>query len=205
MAANGIIDVLIAHPSLPARNVKELVAVARARPGEINYATGGTGSAQHIPMEMLMVATGTKLAHVPYKGLTPALNDIVGGQIPVMFAGMAGALPHIRANRVRVLAVSGGKRSGVLPEVPPVAESGIAGFDYSAWFGYVAPAGTPRDVVARLNADIAKSANHPDTVEKLVGLGFEMSTGTPEQFAAYIRSEMTRIGELVRRTGMRAE
>jgi tripartite-type tricarboxylate transporter receptor subunit TctC len=201
----GITLVLISHPSFPVKSVKEFIALAKARPGEINYASGGVGSAQHIPMEMLIAATGIKVMHIPYKGLTPALNDAIGGQIPIMFAGLAGATPAVKGGRVRVLAVSGAKRSVALPDVPTVAEAGVPGYAYTPWFGYVAPAGTPRDVVNKINADVIKALAHPETNEKLVNLGFEIATNTPEQFAALIKSEIARMGKLVRETGMKAE
>ena len=197
--------VLITHPSFPVHSVKQFTALAKARPGEINYASGGIGSAQHIPMEMLIASTGIKIVHITYKGLTPALYDVVAGQVPIMFVGLAGATPFVKAGKVRVLAVSGAKRSAVLPDVPTVAEAGVQGFSYLPWFGYVAPAGTPADLVRKLNADITRALGTPDVTEKLVNLGFEISTSTPEQFAAHIKSEMARIGKIVRDTGMKVE
>lgn len=201
----GIALVLIAHPSFPAKSVKEFIALAKARPGEINYASGGVGSAQHIPMEMLIAATGIRIMHIPYKGLSPALYDVIGGQMPIMFVGLAGATPAVKAGKVRVLAVSGAKRAVALPDIPTVAESGVPGYAYTPWFGYVAPAGTPRDIIIRINADVIKALAHPEAAERLVNLGFEITTSTPEQFAAHIKSEMGRIGKIVRDTGMKVE
>ena len=197
--------VLVVHASLPVRSVRELIAFAKSHPGEINYASGGNGSPQHLPMEMLKSATGIQLVHVPYKGLIPALNDVVGGQVPVMFAGMSGALPHIQSGRLRALAVGGTKRSPALPAVPTVAEAGVAGFNYAAWTGFLAPAGTPKDIIARLHAEITRILALPDVREKLTSLGFELAGSTPDEFGALIKNDIARVAKVVREAGIRAE
>ena len=197
--------VLVVHSSLPVKSVKELIALAKARPGEVNYASGGNGSPQHLPMEMLKAATGIKLVHVPYKGLIPALNDVVGGQVPVMFAGMSGALPHIQSGRLRALAVGGLKRSPALPAVPTVAEAGVPGFNYAAWTGFLVPAGTSKDIVVRLHAEITRILALPDVRDKLVSLGFELAGSTPEEFGALIRNDIARVAKVVKDAGIRVE
>jgi tripartite-type tricarboxylate transporter receptor subunit TctC len=196
---------LVVHPSLPVKNVKELIALARSRPGELNYASGGSGSAQHLPMELLKSMTGINVLHVPYKGLGPAFNDVMSGQVPMMFAGISNVVPHMRSGRLRVLAIGSPKRSAALPEVPTVAESGVPGFVFDSWTGYLAPAGVPREVVARLHGDLVRVGRLPDVRERLHGLGFEIVGSTPEEFAALIKEDYARMGKLVREAGIRAE
>jgi tripartite-type tricarboxylate transporter receptor subunit TctC len=196
--------VLVVHPSLPVKSVRELIALAKARPGEINYASGGTGSAQHLPMEMLRVEAGINLTHVPYKGLGPAFNDVLGGQVPMMWTGVSNVVQYVDKGRLRVLAIGGPKRSAVMPDVPPMSEAGVPGFDFAAWTGYLAPAGTPRDLIAKLHADIVRTLNAPDVREKMTTLGFELVGNTPEEFAVLIRNDIARFGKLVKAAGIRA-
>jgi len=195
---------LVVHPSVPAKNVTELLALARSRNGELNYASGGNGSAQHVPMEMLMTMTGVKLTHVPYKGVGPATNDVVAGQVPVMFAGTPGALPHVKAGRLRALAIASGNRSPMATDIPTIAESGVPGFAYAAWVGYVAPAGTPASIVQKLNADIVAAMDAPTVKEKLAAVGFEIRTNAPDAFSRMIDAEMQRVAKLVREAGIKA-
>lgn len=197
--------VLVVHSSLPVKSVQELIAFAKAHPGELNYASSGNGSPQHLPMEMLKAATGIKVVHVPYKGLIPALNDVVGGQVPMMFAGMSGALPHIQSGRLRALAVGGAKRSPALPAVPTVAQAGVAGFSYAAWTGFLVPAGTPKEIIVRLHAEITRILALPDVRDKLTNLGFELVGGTPDEFGALIRSDIARVGKVLEQAGIRVE
>ena len=196
---------LVVPTSSPVRTVRDLLALARERKGELNYASGGNGSAQHIPMEILMSMTGVRLTHVPYKGVGPALTDVVGGQVPVMFAGTPGALPHVRSGRLRALAIASATRSPAAPEVPTVEEAGVPGYYYTAWVGYLAAAGTPRDIVGRLNADIIKAINALEVRDKLAAVGFETQTGTPEEFAQLIARERVRMAKLVRDAGIKAD
>jgi tripartite-type tricarboxylate transporter receptor subunit TctC len=204
LAAN-IPLVLVVHPSLPVRSVKELVVLAKARPGELNYASGGNGSPQHIPMEMLKAATRINIVHVPYKGLGPAFNDVLGGQVPMMFAGMSNVVPHARSGRLRMLAVGGLKRSSALPEVPTVAEAGVPGFNYAAWTGFLVPAGTSGETIARLHGELVKALNLPDVRERLSGLGFELVGSAPDEFAALLKNDIARLGKVVRDAGIKAE
>lgn len=196
---------LVVPAASPVKTVRDLLALARERKGELNYGSGGNGSAQHIPMEILMSMTAVRLTHVPYKGVGPALTDVAGGLIPVMFAGTPGALPHVRSGRLRALAIASATRSPAAPEVPTVEEAGVPGYYYTAWVGYLAAAGTPRDIVVRLNADIIKAINAPEVRDKLVAVGFETQTGTPEEFTQLIARERVRMAKLVRDAGIKAD
>jgi tripartite-type tricarboxylate transporter receptor subunit TctC len=196
---------LVVHPSVPAMNVAELIALARERKGELNFASGGNGSAQHLPMEMLMAMTGARLTHVPYKGVGPGMNDVIAGLVPTMFVGTPGALPQVKAGKLRALAIASGKRSAIAPDTPTVAEAGVAGFAYAAWVGYVAPAGTPAPIVAKLNADIVQAMASPEVRDKLTAVGFDIQTTTPEGFGQHIASEIQRLGKVVRDPGIKAQ
>ena len=196
---------LVVPAASPVRSVRDLLALARERKGELNYGSGGNGSAQHIPMEILISMTGVRLTHIPYKGVGPALTDVIGGLVPVMFAGTPGALPHVRSGKLRALAIASAARSSAAPEVPTVDEAGVPGYYYAAWVGYLAPAGTPREIVGRLNADIIRAINAPEVREKLVAIGFETQTGTPEEFAQLIVRERARMARLVRDAGLKSD
>ena len=197
--------VLVVHPSLPVKSVRELIALAKARPGQLNYASGGTGSAQHLPMEMLRVDAGVDIVHVPYKGLGPAFSDVLGGQVPMMFTGVSNVVPYMKSGRLRVLAIGSPKRSTTLPEVPTVAEAGVPGFDFDSWTGYLVPVAAPKEVIARLHADIVRALNAPEVRDKLVTLGFDLVGSTPDAFAALIRNDIARFGRLIKAAGIRAE
>ncbi len=196
--------VLVVHPSLPVKSVKELIALARAHPGELNYASGGTGSAQHLPMEMLRVDAGINIVHVPYKGLGPAFSDVLGGQVPMMFTGVSNVVPYMKSGRLRVLAIGSPKRSATLPEVPTVAEAGVPGFDFDSWTGYLVPIGTPKEIIAKLHADITRTLTQPDVREKLIALGFDLVGGTPEALATLIRNDIARFGKLIKAAGIKS-
>ena len=197
--------VLIAHPSFPVKSVKGLIALAKARPGEINYASGGAGSAQHIPMEMLKAMTGIDIVHIPYKGIGPGLADVLGGQVPIMFAGMSNIVPHLKAGRLRAIAVGGAKRSPAQPDIPTIAESGVPGFEYAAWTGYFAPTGAPRDVIVKLHGDITQALLSPEVRDRLSNLGFELVGSTPEVLGDKLKTDIVRLGKLIRDAGIRAE
>jgi tripartite-type tricarboxylate transporter receptor subunit TctC len=197
--------VLVVNASFPASSVKELVSQAKANPGKIHYASGGNGSAQHLPMEMFKLTSGIDLVHVPYKGLGPAFNDVVGGQIPVMFAGMSNVFPHLKSGRIRALAIGSAKRSGAMPDVPTMQEAGVAGFDYAAWAGFLAPAGVSPLIIDRVNSDLRKVLGMPDVRDKLVALGFEVSPGTPQEFGAKIEREIAKVAKVVKEAGIRAD
>jgi tripartite-type tricarboxylate transporter receptor subunit TctC len=203
--AASIPVILVVHSSFPAATVQELVQQAKARPGQIHYASGGNGSAQHVPMEMFKQAAGIDLVHVPYKGLIPALNDVVGGQVPVMFVGMSGAVPHVKAGRIRALAIGSATRSAAMPDLPTMQEAGVPGFDYAAWAGFLAPAGTPGAIIDKVNADVNKVLALPEVRDKLAALGFEIAPGRPAEFGALIRREMAKVAKVVKDAGIRVD
>ncbi|OGA45419.1 MAG: hypothetical protein A3G24_23085 [Betaproteobacteria bacterium RIFCSPLOWO2_12_FULL_62_13] len=194
--------ILITHPSLPVKSAGDLIALIKAKPGGLNYASAGSGSANHLAMELFMHATGLDVTHVPYKGGGPAITDLLGGQIPMMFITIPPALPHAKAGKVRVLAVSSAKRSPALPNVPTVAESGVPGFDFNEWQAILAPRGTPRDVIARLNGEINKALTQPDVKERMATLGAETVGGTPGQLTAHIAAEIARWGAVIKKSGI---
>ena len=194
---------LVVHPSLPVKSVRELVAFAKARPGQLNYASGGVGSAQHIPMEMLKSMTGINIVHVAYKGLTPAFNDVAAGQVPMIIPGLVTALPLHQTNRLRILATTGARRTSATPEIPTIAEAGVPGFECDSWTGFLAPAGTPADVISKLNAEAVRITRLPDTSEKLPGFAWVGSS--PQEFGDYIKANIARIGKVVREAGIKAE
>ena len=197
--------VLVVHPSVPANSVKELIALAKARPGQIDYASGGNGSAPHFASEMFNAAAGVKLTHIPYKGSTPAVIDLIGGQVQVMFTGIPSVLAYIRSNRTRVLAVTGQTRTAALPDVPTVVESGVPGYVVTPWFGLLVPARTPPAIVATLHREIVKILHSPALRERFASEGIDPVGDTPEHFAAYVKEELVKWGKVVKATGMRAD
>ncbi len=205
LLAAEINNCLAVHPSVPVNNVKELIAFAKARPGQLNYASGGVGSAQHIPMEMLKMMTGINILHVPYKGLAAAFNDVLAGQVPMMVPGLATALPHAGSGKLRILATTGAKRIAATPNIPSVAEAGVPGYDFDSWTGFLLPVGTPSDAVARVNTETLRVTRLPETKERLSALGFALIGGTPAEFGDYIRANMSRIGGVVKAAGIKAE
>jgi len=198
-------NVLVVHPSLPARTVKELIALARSRPGEINFASSGHGTPAHLAGELFDSMTGVKLVHVPYKGAAPALADLLGGQVQLMFSTMPPALPHVKDGKLRALAVTSRKRSPAAPELPTIDEAALPGFEAITWHGVVAPAGTPAAIIARLNREIVAILHLPEVVERLSGQGTEALGSTPEEFASYIKSESVKWAKVVRESGAKAE
>jgi tripartite-type tricarboxylate transporter receptor subunit TctC len=197
---NGI---LVVHPSVKANSVQELVALARAQPGSVTFGSAGNGTILHLAGELFKSAAKVDMVHVPYKGSGPALADLIGGQVQTMFANMPGTLQHVKAGRLRVLAVTGDKRSSALPEVPTIAESGLPGFRAATWFGVLAPAGTPKEIVARLNAELAKALASPELIDHLRTEGADVVGGSPEQFGAFLKSEVERWGPVVRAAGIK--
>ena len=196
--------VLAVHPSLPAKSVKELVAVARSRPGRLNYASAGVGNLQHLGMELLQSMAKIKMNHVPYKGAAPAFVDLISGQVDLMFANIVGVLPHVKSARLRAIAVSAAKRSSVLPNVPSVAET-YPGFDITTWSGIFAPAATPKDIIGKLNRDLVKVLQRPDIRERFATQGGEAVVSTPEEFAAFLRKDAALYASIVRSAGLTAE
>ena len=191
-------SVLVVHPSVPARSLAEFTALAKASPGGLNYASNGSGSSAHLAAVMYEAMAGVRMLHIPYKGLGPALADLLGGEVQAMFSSMVAIVPHIRAGRLRALAVTGKNRSALLPGVPTLAESGLPGYEAGSWYGILAPAGTPREIVLKLNAEIVKALAQPELRERLESEGAEVIGGTPEQFAAHIKAELARLGSLIR-------
>ena len=189
---------LIAHPSLGVSNVKELIAAAKARPGTISYASGGSGSSQHLAMELLKSMAGIDMTHVPYKGSAASYPDLLGGSVKLEMDVLPTALPPVKGGRLKVLATGSAKRLPMLPDVPTVAESGIPGYESSSWYGFVAPANLPPDVLQKLNAEIVRALREPDVMEKLTSAGVIVVAGTPQEFAAHIRSEMDKSARIVK-------
>ena len=194
-------NLLVTHPSLPVRSVGDLVKLAKAQPGQINYASGGVGGATHLGGELLCLMSGTRMTHVPYKGATPATADLLGGHVSWMFVSVLPAIPQIRAGKMRALAVSGAKRSPALPQVPTVAET-LPGFEATSWYGLFAPAGTPRDIVEKINGEVARALTLPDVREQLQREGAEPVGESPERFEALFRSEIAKWGKVIRAAGI---
>ena len=197
--------VVIVHPSVPARTVKELIALARRQPGALAYGSAGPGNSTHLAGELFNSMAGTKMLHVPYKGSGPGLIDLMSGQIQVYFANLTAGLPHIRTNRVRALGVTGPRRTALLPDLPTVAEAGLPGYVVTGYFGVLVPAGTPPAIVGRLNAEINKAVKAADVQSTLATEGAEAAGGTPEEFAALIRSEVVQWAKVVKIAGLRPE
>ena len=191
-------NVVLVHPSVPARNVKELIALARAKPGQLNYGSTGNGGPYHIATEMFKNMTKIDMVHVPYKGASPALTGAISGEVGVLFGNIVSATPHARAGRLRALAVTTTKRSPIAKDLPTVAESGVPGYDFATWFGVLAPAGTPSAVIARVNEEIRKSLSAEDLRRKWLSEGAEPEWSTPEAFGKLIRNDIQRFTKLVR-------
>ncbi len=197
--------VLVARPGLPVNNIRELIALAKAQPGKLTFASSGNGSTSHLSMEMFKTATGTDLRHVPYKGSPQAFTDVISGQVDVVFDTAVYSLPQVRAGKVKLLAVASAKRSALIPDVPTIAEQGVPGYDSGAWLGMLFPAGTPAAMVNRLNAEVIKIVRTPDMTERLLKLGAEPLSSTPEEFSAHIRSELRKWGKAVVDAGVKIE
>ncbi|HEX2830074.1 MAG TPA: tripartite tricarboxylate transporter substrate binding protein [Burkholderiales bacterium] len=198
-------NILVIHPSVPAKTFKDFVAVARANPGKYTYASAGVGSGTHLAAELLKMLTKTDLVHVPYKGTGPALNDLIGGQVHMMVSTFASALPHAKSGRLRALAVTTAKRSNAAPEVPTLIESGVAGFEYSTWYGLLAPAGVRKDTVQKLNAVAKQVLARDDLKQKFEAQGVDALWNTPAEFSAYLKSETAKWAKVVKATGAKAE
>ncbi len=196
--------VLVVHPSVPAKSVKELIALAKARPGELNYGSSGVGGFGHICGELFTLMTGTKMTHIPYKSSAPSMTDVMSGQIQVLFNNMIATVPHVKANRVRALATTGAERSPALPDLPTIAESGVKGYENSSWSAVAAPAGTPKPILDRLHREFVEILKMPDIQQKHVDVGADIIASTPEQFHAYLKSEVAKFGKLVKAAGIKA-
>ena len=192
--------ILVVHPTLPVKTVKDLIALAKSRPGQINYASASAGGMPHLAGEFFNMMTGVKLTHIPYKGAAPATIDLLAGQVSLMFNNMLSAMPHVKSGKLRAVAVTSVRRSGAVPELPASAET-IPGCEASGWYGAFAPAATPRDVVAKLNAEINRAMRLPDVVQRLAGNGVEAASMTPAEFGAYLHSEIGKWGKVVKLSG----
>jgi tripartite-type tricarboxylate transporter receptor subunit TctC len=198
-------NLLVAHPGAPVNSVKELIAYAKANPGKLNYASTGNGTSNHLSFELFKVMTQTNVTHIPYKGSAPAVTDLIAGQVQVMFDNTPNVLPHVRAGRLKALAVSTKTRTAHAPEVPSVDEAGVPGYDVSVWFGVLTVAGTPRVVVQRLNTEMARILNSSEVKDRFGKMGVEVVAGTPEHFSAFLNSEVDRWAKVVRDAGIKAD
>jgi len=198
-------NILVVHPSLPAKTVRELIALAKAKPGAITYASAGNGTASHLAGELLKMRAGIDIVHVPYRGTGLAHTDLMGGRVTMFFAAMAGTLPSVQAGRLRALGVTTIKRWPGAPNVPTMVEAGMPGFEVNSWSGLLVPAGTPKEIVVRLNTEVARILRSPETAERLYSFGAEAIDNTPEEFAAYISAEFVKWAKVVKAAGLRAE
>lgn len=196
---------LVAHPSVPAKNVQELARLARARPGQLNYASSGNGTTAHLAGEMLKSMAKINIVHVPYKGTVPGVIDLVAGQVHIMFAIIQSSLPYVKAGRLKALAVSSPRRSSSAPEVPTISESGVPGYEFISWNGVHVPAATPRAVAGKLNTELLRIIALPDVKEKMFGLGMDVAGGTPEEFGALVKSDIAKWAKVIRVAGIKAE
>jgi tripartite-type tricarboxylate transporter receptor subunit TctC len=196
---------VVVHPSLPVKTLKELAALARTKPGQLNYGSAGAGNATHLAGELFKSLTKTSLEHVPYKGSGPAMTDLVGGQIQIMFPNLTQALPQVKTGRIRALAVTSEKRSPSAPDVPTGIEAGIPGYVVTSWFGVLAPAATSREIVLKLNGDLAQTLRNPDVRERLATDGAEPQTSSPEQFGAFLKAEIAKWTKVIREANISPE
>jgi tripartite-type tricarboxylate transporter receptor subunit TctC len=198
-------NLLVVHPGVPARTVQELVALARAKPGELNFGTGGNGTSNHLAGELLRIMTGINVVHVPYKGVPQALNDALAGRMQFAFSSPMSVLPHVKQGRLRLLAVTTPQRSRALPDVPTVAESGVPGYDFTAWMGVLAPKGTPHDVVRKFQQAVATAVFIPDLEQRLAADAAEPAASTPGEFAAFLKTDIARWTRVVREANIQAD
>ena len=197
--------VVLVHPGVPVKNIAELVALAKSKPGQVTYASAGSGTSNHLAGELLGMAAGIKMLHVPYKGSAPALNDLLGGQVNAMFDLQLTAMPQIKSGKVRALAMTGAKRSALLPELPTVREAGVPGYEVTAWFGFFGPAGVPKPIVDRLNAELNAIMKLPDIRAKFAELGVETESGSAEEFAGFVRGEAGKWAAVIKAAGIVAQ
>lgn len=198
-------NILVVHPSLPVKNLKELIALAKARPGTLNFASSGTGTISHLGGELFKSMTKTDIAHIPYKGSAPAMTDLLSGQVGLMWDSLTSALPQARAGKLRAIAVTGLKRSPTVPELPTMSESGLPGFEVINWLGILAPKGVRKEVVVKVNDDVTQIIKLPDVRQRMLDSGAEAAGSTPEEFGAYIKSESAKWGRIVKAVGVKPE
>ena len=200
--AVALSNVLVIHPSLPSRNLKEFIAFAKARPGELNFASAGKGTSPHLSMELFLVLAKLKMLHVPYKGSGPGVTDLIAGHVPVMMPNMLSAQPHIKSGRLRALGVTGSKRAPGADDIPTIAEAGVPGYEAVQWYGVLAPAGTPNDIISKLHAGVVRAVQNPDVRKRLMNDGAEPVGSSPQQFAAYIRAETDKWAKVIKAAGI---
>ncbi len=198
-------NIIVVHSAVPARNMKELIALSKGKPKSINFSSAGVASVGHLTGELFNTALGAELQHVPYKGSGQGVIDLVAGQIQMLIGGMSSVMPHIKTGRLRAIAVTGAQRSPAMPDVPTVAESVLPGFEATAWYGVLAPAGTPRAIVSRLHSEYARALALPEVKQRLENLGFEIVASTPDVFAAYIKTEIVKWAKVVKASGAKAQ
>jgi tripartite-type tricarboxylate transporter receptor subunit TctC len=196
---------LVIHPSLPVKSVRDLIVLAKARPKELTYASGGVGGGSHLAGELFSSMAGIAMIHVPYKGIAPAVSDLLGGHVTLSFSVVPPAIPHVNAGRLRVLAVSSAARSTLFPELPTIGESGLKGYDAFSWYATFVPAGTPQPIVDKLNAEIGRSLRAPDVQAKLAAIGLEVKTGSPDEFARFMLADWNAWDKIIRSLGIRAD
>jgi len=196
---------IVLHPSLPANSVKELIAVARARPGQLSFGSAGVGSPNHLSLELFQAMAGVSMVHVPYKGSGQLVGDLLAGQVQLASMGLPVAVPHVQSGKLRAIAVTGAARSPLLPDVPTVSEAGLPGFEVTSWYGVFGPAGLPGHIVVKLNSEIGSAVTAPEVKERLAALGAEPSVKSPDQFARYVREEITKWAKVVKDSGAKAE
>jgi tripartite-type tricarboxylate transporter receptor subunit TctC len=196
--------VLVVHPSVPARSVMDLIALAKAGPGTINFGSGGLGTTPHMAGELFSIQAGIKMVHVAYRGEAPAINDLLGGQLHLIFANLSAVIGNVKAGSLRALAVTSAQRAATAPEIPTVAEAALPGFEAATWFALVAPAGTPREIVRRLNTEVTQLVTQPDVRQRFADLGMSIDAGTPDALDAYIKSEMLKWSKVIKEADIRA-
>jgi len=196
---------IVLHPSLPANSVKELIALARARPGRLSFGSAGNGSPNHLSLELFQTMAGVRMVHVPYKGSGQLVGDLLAGQVQLASMGLPVAVPHVHSGKLRAIAVTGAARSTLLPEVPTVSEAALPGFEVTSWYGVFGPAGLPADIVAKLNSEIGSAVTAAEVKERLAALGAEPSVKSPDQFGRYVRQEITKWAKVVKDSGAKAE
>jgi tripartite-type tricarboxylate transporter receptor subunit TctC len=198
-------NTLVVNPGVPARSTKELIALAKAKPSSLNYASTGAGGTAHLAMEYFRLETGTNLTHIPYKGTAPGLTDVVANQVQVMISALPGSVPFINSKRVIALATTGEKRSAFLPELPTLSESGVPGYQFDTWYGLHAPAKVPREIINKLNAEIVKALSRPEAKDQLFKQGLEVLIATPEEFTKFVRAEVAKMGRIIKASGAKPE
>jgi tripartite-type tricarboxylate transporter receptor subunit TctC len=198
-------NTLVVNPAVPARSVKEFIALAKARPGALNYASTGAGGTAHLATEYFRLETGVNLAHIPYKGTAPGLTDVVAGQVQMMISALPGTMPFINSKRVIALATTGAKRSAFLPELPTLGEAGVPGYVFDTWYGLHAPAKVPKEIIVLLNVEIVRALTKPEVREQLFRQGIEAQTATPAEFTQHVRREVAKMGRIIKASGAKAE